>query len=60
MPNYRLYWQHLADEYRAIGKVAEANRPAAPVRSLSSAAPKQAGIRSSKVEPALLIVEQCA
>jgi hypothetical protein len=50
MPNYRLCWQHLADEYRTIGKVAEANR----------AASKQAGIRSSKVEPALLIVEQSA
>jgi predicted Zn-dependent protease len=57
MSNYRLCWQHLADEYRTIGKVAEANRAAAPVRSLSSAAPKQAGIRSSKAQSALLIVE---
>jgi hypothetical protein len=32
MANYRLCWQHLADEYRAIGKVAEANRAAASVR----------------------------
>jgi hypothetical protein len=60
MPNYRFCWQHLADEYRTTGKVAEANRAAAPVLSLSSAAPKQAGIRSSQVEPAMLIMEQCA
>jgi hypothetical protein len=30
MPNYRLCWQHLADEYCAIVKVAEANRGRGP------------------------------
>jgi tetratricopeptide (TPR) repeat protein len=35
MPTYRLCWLHLADEYRAAGKVAEANRPAAHAQSLA-------------------------
>jgi hypothetical protein len=58
MPSYHLCWQQLAGKYRNIGQGAKANRTAAPVRSLSSGAAKQTGIRSSKVESALLIVEQ--
>ena len=34
MPNYRLAWQHLAEEYRALGQMAEANRAAARAQSL--------------------------
>ena len=38
-----LCWQHLADEYRAVGKTAEAERAAARARSLPAAPSKTGG-----------------
>jgi cytochrome c-type biogenesis protein CcmH/NrfG len=34
LPNRRLPWQHLADEYRAVGRTADAQRAQARAQSL--------------------------
>jgi predicted Zn-dependent protease len=47
MPSDRVAWQHLAEEYRAVGEIVNADRAAARAQSLPKETPKPSTKKNS-------------